>query len=80
MIATKIVKKIVTCFPNSHISEPIENASFVFDSNGYLIGHFDYSHERFYLNRNYSRADGAADVMKQHNLQFKGKEYELPDN
>lgn len=75
MINTKFLKNLIEAFPNGSISDPFANASYLFDKDKTMIGHFDYTGECFYLNKEYEYLKEAKHVLREHGVNYKLKQY-----
>lgn len=75
MIKIAFLSLLHLAFPNAQISEPVENASYLFDKNKTMMGHFDYAGECFYLNKDYEYFKEAKYKLKEHGINFAEKEY-----
>lgn len=75
MINLSFITDIHKAFPNASVSDPFMNASYLFDKNKNMMGHFDYGHEEFYLNKDYEYIKEARHVLNEHDIPYVEKEY-----
>lgn len=72
----EILAKLCECFSGGSLSEPSLGASYILDKHGEIIGHFDFSSSRIYINQEYRYAGKAIAALKEHKLEYEIKKYE----
>jgi len=75
MLNISFITDLHRAFPNAHISDPHQNASYVFDGNGAMMGHFDFNSPTFYLNKDYQFFKEAKYKLNECNIEYAEKEY-----
>ena len=75
----KILAKICSCFPKGTLSVPLLGASYIIDTHGEIMGHFDYSSSRIFITTTYSHAAAAATVLKKAGLNYQMVEYVIKE-
>lgn len=74
MIKTNFITSICKAFPKAQITEPFIDSSYLFDSNGALIGHFSYRGEIFFLYEGYQFFAEAKQTLNKHNVHYEVRE------
>jgi len=75
MIKLSFITDLHNAFPNATVSDPFMNASYLFDKDRNMMGHLDYSHEEFYLNKDYEFFKEAKHVLNKEGIPYAEKEY-----
>jgi len=75
MIKLSFITDLHKAFPNATVSDPFMNASYLFDKDRNIMGHLDYSHEEFYLNKDYEFFKEAKHVLNKEGIKYAEKEY-----
>lgn len=75
MINLSFITDLHKAFPNAQVSDPFMNASYLFDKQKNMMGHFDYDHEEFYLNVDYEYSKEAKYKLNKMGIRYAEKEY-----
>lgn len=75
MITLKFLSKLYKAFPNAILTDPFMNASYIFDKKGNMMGHYDYSETKIYLNDSYEFLKEAKYSLDRNDIEYELKHY-----
>jgi len=75
MLKLSFIIDLHNCFPNARVSCPTMNASYLFDDQQNMMGHFAYDTAMFHLSKDYEFLNEAKHVLNKHEVAYAEKKY-----